>query len=116
MLILLIDIFIEVRVHKRAVTHSIDVPHGAHKIHQHKNLQIQMLILMLTSIFIFLITTLPIAIYRITSVRQKDLSSSFFRIMTIWAALGWFQSLNYAVCISFLYNLYLFTVFAGELL
>jgi uncharacterized paraquat-inducible protein A len=101
---LLIDIFIIVRVRKRTVTHSVNVFHGKNKVSHHRNLQRQMFILMTTSIFIFLITTLPIAIYKITAARQQDISTAILTIVSVWVGLGWLQSLNYAVCISLLHD------------
>lgn len=83
------DIFINVRIRKRAVIQPI---------------QFQMFILMLTSTCIFLITTLPLAIYKITSPRETNFGMSALKITTIWTALGWFQSLNYAVRIVLLIN------------
>lgn len=66
-----------------------------------KNLQMHMFILTTTSICVFLLTTLPVAIYRITSPRQKNISTEFLTIITIWASLTWLQSLNYAVRIDY---------------
>jgi hypothetical protein len=110
MLCLFIDIFITVRIRKRAVTHSINIFFGENKVSHHKNLQIQMFILMTTSIFIFLITLLPISIYKVTSLRQQDISSEILTIVSVWVGLGWLQSLNYAVCISLLHDLHYFTL------
>jgi hypothetical protein len=93
MLIILIDISIHVRIRKRVV-----VQPSQKNIHQ-KNVQKQMLILMFASICIFLITNLPLSIYKIISPRGDVLSVVSLRT-TIWTGLGWFQSLNYAVIIS----------------
>jgi len=93
MLIILIDISIHVRIRKRVV-----VQPSQRNIHQ-KNVQKQMLILMFASICIFLITNLPLSIYKIISPREDVLSVVSLRT-TIWTGLGWFQSLNYAVSIS----------------
>ena len=100
MVMCLVDIFINVRIRKRAVLHSIHTLHGGNRSPHQKNLQTQMFILMTTSICLFLMTTLPLAIYKITSPRQKDVSTSILTIVTVWADLGWLQSLNYAVNIS----------------
>ena len=72
-----------------------------------------MFILTTTSICVFLLTTLPVAIYRITSPRQKNISTEFLTIITIWASLTWLQSLNYAVRIHLslcYFQYFLFTV------
>jgi hypothetical protein len=93
----LIDIIISIRIRKRAV---IQASQNSQRINQ-TNLQKQMFILMTTSICIFLITTLPVAIYKITSPRQSDISTAILTIVSVWSGLLWVQSLNYAVSISF---------------
>ena len=100
MLLILIDIFITVQIRKRTVVQPTQSQRADNTSTQQRNLQLQMLILMLTSIGIFLITTLPIAIYRIVSVREANIISSVYEIVRIWAGLTWFQSLNYAVSTS----------------
>ena len=97
MVFVLIDIFIVVRIRKRAVIHVADNTQADHKARHQRNVQIQMFVLMIASIAIFLITTLPIGIYKITSPRESNISTSITRISNIWIGLGWFQSLNYAV-------------------
>ncbi|CAF1240114.1 unnamed protein product [Rotaria sp. Silwood1] len=56
-----------------------------------------MFILMLASIAIFLITSLPVALYKIASPREGNPVLLLFRIVGIWVGLGWLQSLNYAI-------------------
>jgi hypothetical protein len=116
MVIILIDLFINVRIHKRAVIHPAQFRRVVNAVNHHKNLQVQMFIIVFTRICIFLITTLPLAIYRITSARQTNLSNSVFEITSIWTGLGWFQSLNYAVSILLMHNFYFFILYVGELL
>ena len=116
MLLILIDILINVRIHKRNVIQPAQSQYGDIRAHHHRNLQLQMLILILTRISIFLITTLPIAIYRITSPRDANLFTSVLQITTIWTGLGWFQSLNYAVSIPLVYYLHFLTLYVGKLL
>jgi uncharacterized protein with PQ loop repeat len=99
MVFILIDIFTVVRIRKRAVIHPADNAQADHKARHQRNVQIQMFVLMVASIAIFLITTLPIAIYKITSPRESNVSTSIVRISNIWIGLGWFQTLNYAVCL-----------------
>ncbi|CAF1330203.1 unnamed protein product [Adineta steineri] len=97
MLIFLIDIYLNIQARKRAV---IQPTHGSHEHNRsqyQKNLQRQMFILMLTSIGIFLITTLPVATYKITSARQSNISTAIMQVAGVWIGLGWFQSLNYAL-------------------
>ena len=95
MISFLIDIFISIRTSKRAVVQPANASQGVSR--QQKNLQTQMFILMTTSIVIFLTTTLPVAIYKITSPRSTNISTTILQIVTIWAGLTWFQTLNYAV-------------------
>lgn len=96
MLLILIDIFISVRIRKRTVIHPQTQPENPN-VKRQKTLQRQMFILMFASICIFLITSLPVAIYKITSPRQANALKIIFEVFTIWTALGWVQSLNYAV-------------------
>jgi hypothetical protein len=116
MLFILIDIFIIIRIRKRTVIHPTQFQHGDARTNHQKNLQLQMLILMLTSTIIFLITTLPLGIYKITSPREANLTASLLKITSIWTGLGWFQSLNYAVSICMMHIIYLFSLFVAKLL
>ena len=97
MIFVLIDIGIIVRIRKRAIVHpNTDGRRDVRSLHQ-KQFQWQMLVLMITSIAIFLTTTLPISIYRITSPRERNVTTSILRIANVWIGLSWFQTLNYAV-------------------
>lgn len=102
MILVLIDMFISVRIRKRALIEPTHHSHASNRSNSSRNIQIQMFILMITSICIFLMTTLPVAIYKITSPRQSDLSTTILTVVSIWVGLGWFQTLNYAVNISLL--------------
>lgn len=98
MLGILIDIFISIRIRKQTLNRN---PDGSVK--RDGNLQRQMFFLMLASICVFLITTLPLAIYRIISPRQGinvEIIQGTVNNLTI---LTWLQSLNYAV--SYIYIL-----------
>lgn len=103
MLIIAIDIFINVRLRKRVVIQLNQTGYGDKNTNRANTLQKQMFILMLASIGIFLITSLPVALYKITSPRESNPVVSLFRIVGIWVGLGWLQSLNYAVSILFSY-------------
>lgn len=105
MIIILVDIFIILRVRKRAVIQPNVGTGHSQKSQQQRHLQLQMFVLMIASIAIFLITTLPIAIYRITSPRERNVSNSIVRIISVWVGLGWFQSLNYAVRLDVLFEI-----------
>jgi hypothetical protein len=118
MIFFLIDIIINIRSRKRAVTQAFTVSHEGNKSQHQKNLQTQMFVLMTTSIAIFFITTLPLAICKIKAPRTSSITVSYaLGVANLWIGLGWFQSLNYAVCCCFLLdNLHCFTFFAVELL
>jgi hypothetical protein len=116
MVLALIDIFINIRIRKRAVVQPANTPHGDNKSNRQKSLQTQMFILMTASITIFLITTLPVAIYKIKSPREADISTSILTVVSVWVGLGWFQTLNYAVCICLLHDLHFFILSIDKLL
>ena len=98
MLIILLDIFISVRLRKQAVAQPTQVwQNDANNGQRQKNLHKQMFIMILTSICIFFITNLPLAIGKIVLPRDVQGISSAGRLTTIWTILGWFQSLSYAV-------------------
>ena len=98
MVVILIDIFICVRIRKRAVIQPAQNQQGDSAGSHQRNLQLQMFILMLASIGIFLLTTLPVALYKITAAREQNVTyEPLKRVSSIWTALGWFQTLNYAV-------------------
>ncbi|CAF3304522.1 unnamed protein product [Rotaria sp. Silwood2] len=97
MLVILIDIFIIVRARKRVAIRPVQFTCCNKNMKQQNILQKQIFILMLASICIFLITCLPLAIYRVQSPRQGAMSLTIFQIVSIWASLGWFQSLFHAV-------------------
>ena len=87
-----IDIFITVHIRKQAINRNAD---GSVK--RDGNLQKQMFFLMLASVSIFFITTLPLAIYRIISPRLSLNYESILNSVNILNGLTWLQSLNYAV-------------------
>ena len=97
MSVILIDIFINIRIRKKAVVHPNQAWRQNKNTKRQNTLQKQMLILMFASICIFLITNLPVAVYKITSPREGNISVSVFQIISIWVGLVWFQSLNFAV-------------------
>ncbi|CAF1611648.1 unnamed protein product [Adineta steineri] len=98
MMLILIDIVISVRIRKRTVIQPTQTLRENNKANQQRDIQLQMFILTLTSISIFLITTLPISVYKITAPSEALLFvSSFYQVVTVWTGLGWFQSLNYAM-------------------
>ena len=97
MTLVLIDIFYIVRIRKRAIVQPNQLCRRDKNIKRQKTLQNQMFILMLASVCIFMTTSLPLGVYKITSVRVDNVSLALFQINTIWTGLGWFQTLFYAV-------------------
>ena len=117
MLIILLDIFISVRLRKRAVAQPTQVwQNDANNGQRQKNLHKQMFILMFASICIFFITNLPFAIGKIVLPRDSQVVTSAARLTTIWTILGWFQSLNYAVRECVIRWSSIFVNFIGQLL
>jgi hypothetical protein len=57
-----------------------------------------LIILIFERIGIFLVTNLPLNIAKIILPRGQVITDAY-RLTTIWTVLGWFESLNYAVCI-----------------
>jgi len=100
MLVILIDIFISVRIRKQAVIQPIQLRRDLLNMKRQKTFQKQMFILMFTSICIFLITSLPLGIYKITTPRQADLLVDVYQVIIVWTAVEWFQTLFYAVSVS----------------
>ncbi|CAF4631289.1 unnamed protein product, partial [Rotaria sp. Silwood2] len=96
MLIILIDIFINVRVRKRTIIQPFQFTHGDRNMKRQKSLQKQMFILMFGSVCIFLITSLPSGIYKIQSPRQGTETITVLQLVCIGTSLQWFQSLFYA--------------------
>jgi hypothetical protein len=97
MFAVLIDIFISVRIRKRALVQPTQIASENKNTNRQGNLQKQMFILMFASICIFLITNLPATIYKISSPLTSNWEAVIYEISSIWTALSWFQSLNYAV-------------------
>ena len=99
MLSILIDIFISVRIRKRALIQPNQAGHGDQNNNRQANLQKQMFILMFASICIFLITNLPLAIAKIILPQNVNIITLASQLTSIWTGLQWFQSLNFAVTI-----------------
>ena len=89
MLAILLDMFISITIRKRTLNRQA----------RDRRLEKQFFFLMLSSIIIFLITCLPLAIYR--SVFPKQVLSmpadQYGMVMSISAGLTWFCGFNFAV-------------------
>jgi len=103
MLIFLVDMFIKIRGQKQALGQRIQVQNQNLAIKRNSRLQKQLFALMLSSIAIFLTTTLPVNIYRAVFPRQiiSVPVSQFGSIAKISACLTWFWGFNYAVSRSY---------------
>ena len=96
---MVIDIFIIIRTRKRAVTHGAQVHHADQAAGRDKRLQNQMIFLMLSSIGIFFVTTLPLTIGHIQSVHVDLATVDLAKLLTTLTILNWLQSLNCAVSV-----------------
>ena len=94
MLLILLDMIISINLRKRAV---IQVQNQI--IRHDGRFQRQLFFLMLSSIIIFLITTLPLSIYHIVFPKQIIYMTvaEYGLVMSISAGLTWFWGFNYAV-------------------
>jgi hypothetical protein len=88
MTFILIDICINVHIRKRALSNQ------STQLNKYK--EIQMFILMLSSIVIFVITTVPIFVYTIIAPRELY-SLDFSTTLITITILNWTKSLNYSV-------------------
>jgi ABC-type multidrug transport system permease subunit len=89
---------INIRFRKRALGQHMQPPR---QVARSDGLQKQLFIMMFSSIIIFLITTLPLAIYRIVFPKQVLYMTidEYGLVMSISAGLTWFWGFNYAVSI-----------------
>lgn len=103
MLLALIDMFLKIRAQKRNAGQQIEVqPRGAVSnptTRRNNRLQTQLFVLMLSSIAIFLMTNLPVAIYRIVYPRQVLTIpiTEYASVAKISAIFQFIWSINYAV-------------------
>jgi hypothetical protein len=97
MVVMVLDMFAKIRARKKAVAHRAPTQNPDHAAVRDKNLQNQMLFLMLSSIGIFFVTTLPLTIGHILSVHQDIATVDLGALLTFLTILNWLQSLNCAV-------------------
>lgn len=106
MLVVLLDMFINISIRKRALRQLQE----NQVANRDKRFQRQLFFLMLSSICVFLITTLPLAIYRVVFPKQVFAMTvpEYASVMSISAGLTWFSSFNYAVryIFDFMFNKY----------
>ncbi|CAF3430627.1 unnamed protein product [Rotaria sp. Silwood1] len=97
MLLILLDMFINIRVRKRALSQQIKFQNQTRN--RSRSFQKELFLLMLSSIIIFLTTTLPIATYRIVFPKQVLTMKveEYGSVMSISAGLTCFWSFNYAI-------------------
>ncbi|CAF2460756.1 unnamed protein product [Rotaria sp. Silwood2] len=97
MLLILLDMFINIRLRKRALSQQIIFQNQT--INRNRRFQKELFLLMLSSIIIFLTTTLPIAIYHIVFPKQVLTMKveEYGLVMSISAGLTFFWSFNYAM-------------------
>lgn len=97
MLTLVIDMFMRIRAQKRAIQ-TISTTSTAHQ--RDKRLHNQMLLLMLSSIGLFLVTTLPLTIDQLVSVRIVRDIPGIENLLLVMTILAWIQNNNAAVSCS----------------
>lgn len=98
MLVLVIDTIIKIQSRKRTVTQATQNIFANQSNQRQNQLQKQMFILMFVSICVFFLTNLPLTLYKIiASQLSKNLEAEAITLSINWTALGWIQSLNYAV-------------------
>jgi hypothetical protein len=94
---MVIDMFIKIRAQKRAIFQQPQTANADRPVGRDKRLHNQMILLMVSSVGIFFVTTLPLTIGHIVSVysiTDFTILSQFIINLTI---LNWIQSLNCAV-------------------
>jgi hypothetical protein len=101
MLISVLDIAISIRMRRnRAAHHHANQQTGIARDNHQKHIQRQMIVLMLSSISIFLIATLPLAIYHTVSPTQFDITDARVnQILNLLAGLALLNTLNYTVSV-----------------
>jgi hypothetical protein len=92
MMIFVVDIFIVVRNVKRTIA-----PAGQANGKHRNYLQKQMLLLMLSSIAVFVLTTLPLAVAHMIGPQLPMIYQILIVTTSVFAITSWLQSLNYAV-------------------
>lgn len=95
MFVMVIDMFLRLRAQKRAVQSTSTSNTMAHQ--RDKRLHNQMLLLMLSSIGLFLITTLPLTIDQIVSARIVRDIPGIENLLVVMSILAWIQNNNAAV-------------------
>ena len=100
MVFMVLDMFAKIRARKKAVAHRAPNQNPDQAAVRDRHLQNQMLFLMLSSIGIFFVTTLPLTIAHILSVHQDIATVDLGVLLTTLTIVNWLQSLNCAVSFS----------------
>ncbi len=97
MLFILVDMSISINIRKHALHRQMNLQ--SQTVRNDRRFQRQLFFLMISSIIIFLITTLPLAIYRIVFPNQiiNMTQNQYGLVMGISAGLTWFWGFNYCV-------------------
>lgn len=115
---MVINMFFKIRAQKKAVAPQPQPGNADRSIGRDQRVHNQMFILMLSSITIFLITTLPLTIDHIVSSYTITDLSAITKLMITTTILNWIQTLNCAV--SFLsisiYKTYYKNIIIGQFL
>ena len=97
MIIMAINMFFKIRAQKKAVASQHPSTNADRSVGRDNRVQNQMFILMLSSICIFLITTLPLTIDHIVSSYTITDISSLEKMIKSMTIITWIQTLNCAV-------------------
>lgn len=102
MLTMVIDMSIKIRAQKRAIFHRPQPVQGDRIVERDRRIHNQMILLMLSSICVFLLTTFPLTIdHMVSSYTIRDLSD-IPKLLITMTILNWIQTLNCAVSFVFL--------------
>ena len=97
MIMMALNMFFKIRAQKKAVAPQHPSTNADRSVGRDKRIQNQMFILMLSSICIFLITTLPLTIDHIVSSYTITDISGLEKMLSRTTILTWIQTLNCAV-------------------
>ena len=104
MVIMTIDMFMKIRAQKRTLGPQTQIINGDPTTTRDRRVHNQMILLMLSTIAIFLVTTLPWTIDRTITAYSASPLSNIPRLLISRTILVWFQSQNAAV--SFIREIY----------
>ena len=97
MIIMIVSMFFKVRAQKRAIAPQPQTVNPDRAVVRNKRMHNQMFILMLSSVGIFFVTTLPLTIDDVVSSYTISDIAGIERLLVSRTIINWIQSLNCAV-------------------